>query len=88
MSVSDPELHDRKPVELAPPVALTQVVPCWVRKRGDQFPTFSNVVKERDNSRIKAGVILEIDHLIVSHADDTRPTINSAGSQQIRSVFT
>ncbi|MGJ4931284.1 hypothetical protein ACQR1I_17760 [Bradyrhizobium sp. HKCCYLS2038] len=57
MSVSDPELHDHKPVELTPPVALTQLVPCWIRERGDQFPTFSNVVEERDNPWIKASVI-------------------------------
>ena len=66
MSVSGPELHDRKPVELTPTVALTQLIPRGVRERGDQFPTFSNVVEERDNPWIKASVILEPGHLIVS----------------------
>ncbi len=87
MSVSGPELHDRKPIELTPPVALTQLVPCWVRKRDNQFPTFSGVVEKADNPRIEAGVILELGHLIVHRADDVRPTIESACSQQIRSVF-
>ncbi len=87
MSVSNPELDDRKPVELTPPVALTQLVPRWVRERGDQFPTFSNVVEERYDPRIKASVILQFGQPTARHFDGFRPTINSEDLRQFRSFF-
>lgn len=87
MSVSDPDLYDRKAVELTPTVALTQLIPRGVRERGDQFPTFSNVVEERDNPWIKASVILEPGHLIAHHADGFRPPLKREARRQCRSVF-
>ncbi len=87
MSVSGPELHDRKPVELTPTVALTQLIPRGVRERGDQFPTFSNVVEERDNLRIKASAILELGQPTARHVDGFRPTIKREVARQCRSVF-
>lgn len=74
MSVWGPELYDRKPVEPTPPIALAQLVPCLVRERGYQFPTFSDVVEERNDLGIKARVIPELGHLIARHADCVRPT--------------
>ncbi len=87
MSVSGPELHDRKPIELTPPVALTHLVPCWIWKRDNQFPTFSGVVEKVDNTWIKTSIILALGHLIARPADDVRPTVRSEEPRQCRSVF-
>ncbi len=65
MPISVPELKDRQPIEFTPSVALTQLSTRLVRKRGYQFPPFSDIVKELDDCRIQASLIIpELGHPI------------------------
>ncbi len=88
MQVSIPELKDRQPIELTPSEALAQLSPFLIRKRGYQFPTFSDVVEKPDDRRIQPSlVVLDLANPILRHADGVRPTIRCIGRCWRGSVF-
>lgn len=88
MQVSIPELNDRRPIELTPSEALAQLSTFLIRKRGYQFPTFSDVVEKPHDRRIQPSlVVLELVKPIVRHADGVRPTIRCIGRWWRGSVF-